>query len=267
MRSYTFHVTVNGIEETWRRIELTGEQTLRELHMAIQAALAWVLDDDIAFFLGDDAQGGSEQYVIFDVVDGDEDDEDDWYDDDLADDELDEEIDALVDTLPPLDLGDTPRPETMEQMLDLLESNPDLRSQVSKMLTEQLGIPSFMADMVLSNAKGLFNMLPEGMLADLTGEEPEPKDAAETTLESLGLTPGQTFLYVFGDDDWRFDVHVEAITPEADADATYPRLLAGDGPAPEQYAEWDDDDDWLMDLGEDDEDDDFVEDVQLRKSA
>ena len=61
---------------------------------------------------------------------------------------------------------------------------------------------------------------------------------------------------MFGQDDWRFDVRVEAINAEADAEAAYPRLLQASGPAPEQYV---DEDDWLW--GElDDDEDDFEED-------
>jgi hypothetical protein len=130
---------------------------------------------------------------------------------------------------------------------------------VGKVLSEQVGLPSFMVDMLLNNAKGLFDMLPEGMLADLTGEESELRDAAETTLGSLGLKPGQAFVYMLGDDDWRFDVRVEAIAGEAEAGAAYPRLLAGDGPAPEQYDVWEEDG-WPLDTLEDDEDD-FTDDM------
>mgnify|MGYP002684005893 CR=1 FL=1 len=100
------------------------------------------------------------------------------------------------------------------------------------------------------------------MLSAMTGPGPEPLDAAETSLESLDLEPGRTCLYVFGEDDWRFDVRVETINAEADADAAYPRLLQASGPAPEQYV--DEDDEWLWGEFDDDEDDedDFEEDEE-----
>ena len=259
MKTYTFHVSIPDAREAWRKVELTGEQTLQDLHVAIQGALEWEPDDDIAFFMGDDPLVDGQQYVIFDL----EDDDDDWEDDEL----LDEEIEAMVDTLPPLDIGDKPRPKSMEEMLDLLDSDPEVRDQVGKMLTDQLGVPSFLVNMVLSNAKSLLSMVPEGMLSAMSDSEPEPLDAAETSLESLELEPGRTFLYMFGEDDWRFDVRVEAISAEADADVTYPRLLQTSGPAPEQYIDWDGvDDEWLWDDLDDDEEeddeDDFDEDEE-----
>jgi hypothetical protein len=151
----------------------------------------------------------------------------------------------------------------MEEMLDLLDNDPEVRAQVAKMLTDQLGMPSFLVNMVLGNAKSLMSMMPEGMLSTLAGSGPEPLDAAATSLDSLGLEPGRSFLYMFGEDDWRFDVRVEAVNAEADAGATYPRLLQALGPAPEQYVDWDEEDDeWLWaDLDEDDfDEDDFDED-------
>jgi hypothetical protein len=61
-----------------------------------------------------------------------------------------------------------------------------------------------------------------------------------TTLESLGLTPKQEFMYLFDyGDEWRFKVRVHAINENADPDAEYPRLVESVGKAPEQYPAWD----------------------------
>ena len=73
MKTYTFHVSIPDAGQAWRKVELTGEQTLQDLHIAIQESLEWELDDDIAFFLGDDPPGDGQQYVIFDIVDDEED--------------------------------------------------------------------------------------------------------------------------------------------------------------------------------------------------
>jgi hypothetical protein len=254
MKTYTFRISIPDMPSTWRTVELASQQTLRDLHVAIQEALDWDPDDDMAFFVGEDPLGGGEQYTL--------DFEDDWDDDAAGEDDLsDQDIEQLVEDLPPLDLGDTPRPQSMQEMLDLLESDADVRAQVSRMLTEQLGVPSFMVNMLLSNAKSLFAMMPEGMLAEMAGGGPEAKDAAAASLESLGLAPGQSLVYVFGEDDWRFDVRVESANEQAEDDALYPLILDGDGPAPQQYFDEDDDDDegaWLW--GDDEEDeDDFAE--------
>jgi hypothetical protein len=160
----------------------------------------------------------------------------------------------MVDALPRIDLGAKPPPQSMEEMLDLLDSDPQVRAQVGQMLTDQLGVPSFLVNMVLNNAKSLMSMMPEGMLSSLAGSGPQPLDAGETSLDSLDLAPGRTFVYMFGADDWRFDVRVEAVNAETEADAVYPRLLQASGPAPEQYVDWDDDD-WLLDDLEEDEED------------
>lgn len=273
MKTYIFHVSIPDAGAAWRKVELTGEQTLQDLHVAVQKALEWEPDDDIAFFMGDDPLGDGQQYVIFDFDDQD-DDEEDWEDDELLDEDMgddlldedmedelrDEEIEAIVDTLPPFDLGDKPRPQSMEEMLDLLESDPDVKAQVGKMLTEQLGVPSFLVNMVLNNAKSLMSMMPEGMLSTLAESGPEPLDAAATSLDSLALEPGRSFVYMFGEDDWRFDVRVESVNTGVDADGTYPRLLEASGPAPEQYIDWDiEDDEWLWDDSEEDGEED-VED-------
>ena len=217
--------------------------------MAIQEALDWDPDDDIAFFVGDNPLEDGEQYTI--DVDEDWDDEDDEELDQVDD----EEIESMVESLPPLELGDAPRPETMEDALALIESNPEVRAQVKQMLVEQMGVPSFMADMMLGSLRSLMEMMPEGLLAGLTGAGPEAKDAVTTTLESLGLAAGEQMIYMFGDDEWRFDVRLEAINDQAEEDAMYPLLLDGDGPAPKQYLDEDDDKlGWLWDDLEDEED-------------
>jgi hypothetical protein len=252
MKTYTFHISVPDMPDTWRRVELAGEQTLRDLHVAIQEALDWDPDDDMAFFVGENPLEDGEQYTL--------DFDDDWDEDDQDD----EEIASMVEALPPLDLGDAPRPESMEEALALIESNPEVRAQVRKMLVDEAGMPGFMVDMLLGNMKSLFNMMPAGMLAGLTGGGPEAKNAAETSLESLALVEGQKMLYMVGDDEWRFDVRLDAIDDNADDDALYPLVLAGEGPAPEQTSEEDDEDDdpfaWMWEDEEEDEDDSEDED-------
>ena len=75
MKTYTFHVSVPDLPDTWRRVEVAAEQTLRDLHVAIQEALDWDPDDDIAFFVGENPLEDGEQYSI--NVDEDWDEEDD----------------------------------------------------------------------------------------------------------------------------------------------------------------------------------------------
>ena len=260
MKTYTFRISVPDLPDTWRRVEVTAEQTLEGLHQAIQEALDWDPDDDMAFFVGDNPLEDGVQYSLGLDEDwegeADEEDEDEWEDED------DEELEAMVEALPPFDLGGAPRPQTMDDALALIESNPEVRAQVRQMLVEQMGVPGFMADMMLGSLRSLMEMMPEGALAGLTGGGPEARDAAATSLESLELAEGQTLLYMVGNDDWRFDVRVEAINERTEDDAIYPLVLDGEGPAPEQYFDEDDDDDpfvWMWDDDEDDDEDDFEE--------
>lgn len=250
MKTYTFHISISDLPGTWRRVEVTAEQTLEDLHQAIQEALDWDPDDDIAFVVGENPLESGEIYDLSFDDDWDEDDDEEDGDEEDGD----EEIESMLDDLPPLDLGEAPRPETMDEALALIESNPEVRAQVRQMLVDQMGVPGFMADMMLGSLRSLMEMLPEGALAGMMGQGPQPKNAAQTTLESLGLTPGQSMLYVYGEDDWRFLVRLESANDQAEDDALYPLILGGDGPAPQQYFDEDEDDDWLWD---DDEDSDF----------
>jgi hypothetical protein len=250
MKTYTFRISIPDLPDTWRTVELAGHQTLRDLHVAIQEALDWDPDDDAAFVVGENPLEGGEIYALDFDDDLDADDaEGDWD----ADDEDDDEIEAMIEGLPPLDLGDTPRPETMDAALALIESNPEVRAQVRQMLVDQMGVPGFMADMMLGSLRSLMEMMPEGALAGMMGAEPDPKNAAQTSLDSLGLATDQSMLYVYGEDDWRFLVRLEGANEQAEDDALYPLILDGDGPAPQQY--FDDEDDWLWD--DDEEDGDF----------
>lgn len=243
MKTYTFHISIQDMPDTWRTVELTSQQTLRDLHVAIQEALDWEPDDDMAFFVGENPLEDGEQFTL----------DDDWDDEDGEDDEF----DALLAEIPPFDLDDADRPESMEEMLTLLESNPEARAQVRQMLIDKMGVPGFMADMMLGSLRSLMEMLPEGLLAGLAGGESEAQDASTATLEALELAPGQRMLYMFGDDDWRFDVRVEAINEAAEDDAFYPLILDGDGPAPQQYAAEDEEEDqrfnWIWEELEEDE--------------
>ncbi len=258
MKTYTFHVSTADLPDSWRRVELTAQQTLRDLHVAIQEALDWDPDDDIAFFVGENPLESGVQYTL--ELDEDWDDEDDEDAEDDWDAEDDESA-SMSDSLPPLDLGDTLSPGNIEEALDLIESNPEVRAQVRQMMIDEMGIPGFMADMMLSSLRSFVQMMPEGALAGLAGAEAAAKDAAAASLESLGLTEGQSLLYMVGADDWRFDVRLEGINDSAEDGALYPILLGGDGPAPEQYFEDEDDAPfaWMWDDDDDDDDDDFEE--------
>jgi hypothetical protein len=262
MKTYTFHVTVEDLPNTWRRVELAEQQTLRDLHVAIQEAFDWDPDDDIAFVVGDKPLEGGDLYDLnFDDWDVDEYDGD-WDEDEDGDDE-DGEVDALIDGLSPLAVDDMSPSEKLEEMLALLENDPQARSQVRQMLIDEMGLPAFMADMMLNSLRSLMGMMSEEQLAAMMGNKPAAKNAAVTTLESLGLGVDKTMLYVYGEDDWHFFVRVEAINENAEDTAFYPLLLDGDGPAPEQYFDEEDEEDegiaWLWEEDSEEEEEDSEE--------
>jgi hypothetical protein len=70
----------------------------------------------------------------------------------------------------------------------------------------------------------------------------EGKNAAKTTIQSLDLTEGQVFYYIFDfGDEWWHEITVEEIDLKAD-DGDYPRIIEQKGESPEQYGYPDDED-------------------------
>lgn len=262
MKTYTFRVSLAGLDRVWRTIEIAAEQTLEELHFAIQEAYDWDADHLYSFFLSGEAWDRTTEYTLPDGVSPWDDASDLAEDEEFAETEDDEvsgipepKIDEATAARLRASLGDQEAPKSTEEMFALIEASPELRAELSKMMSEQFGIPQFMADMMLSNIRSLLAMVPEEALSGLLSGIASPGaemagDVRTTTLESLELEAGQDFLYLFDyGDEWQFHVRVEAIDETADADASYPRIVESAGEAPLQYSDWEDDEDW----GEDEE--------------
>jgi hypothetical protein len=60
---YRFKVALSGRKSVWRRIEVRSDQTLEDLHDAIQDAFVWDDDHLYAFFLSGKAWDASSEYV------------------------------------------------------------------------------------------------------------------------------------------------------------------------------------------------------------
>jgi hypothetical protein len=82
MKSYTFHVSLPGTGRTWRKLELRVDQTLHDLHLAIQDAFDWDNDHLYAFYMSGKAWDSGSEYRLPDgytpwgeFIDGDEDDQ------------------------------------------------------------------------------------------------------------------------------------------------------------------------------------------------
>jgi hypothetical protein len=64
MKSYTFHVSLRGRGRTWRKIELRADQTLHDLHLAIQEAFEWDNDHLYAFYMSGKAWDSASEYRL-----------------------------------------------------------------------------------------------------------------------------------------------------------------------------------------------------------
>jgi len=69
MKSYTLHVTLIGHGRVWRKLLLREDQTLEELHIAIQEAFGWDADHLYSFFLSGRAWDYESEYSIPDAAD------------------------------------------------------------------------------------------------------------------------------------------------------------------------------------------------------
>ncbi len=271
MKTYTFHISLPGFGRVWRKIELAADQTLEDLHFAIQNAYDWDAAHLYSFFMSGEAWDTSTEYCLpeeaFDLEDEDLDEDEDWVDDDEG---FEPEIDEATANSLRSSMGDQPPPQSFEEMLSLLQTNDELRSQVKKMMSEQFGVPAFVADLVLGNAGALMGMFGEEMSSLVLGdddqeEEDEAGDVRTTTLDSLELQPGQSFLYLFDyGDEWHFNVRVHAVDEKASSAIQYPRMVQIVGEAPPQYPDLEDEDEeeWEEDddeegLEENDEDEDL----------
>ena len=64
MKTYTFHVSLPGTGRTWRKIEMSADQTLEELHFAIQDAYEWDTDHLYSFFMSGQAWDEGSEYRL-----------------------------------------------------------------------------------------------------------------------------------------------------------------------------------------------------------
>ena len=202
MKTYTFHVSLPGTGRVWRKIEMGADQTLEDLHFAIQDAYEWDTDHLYSFFMSGQAWDESSEYCLPEgytpwgepIVDEEEEEEED------------EEWPELT-------------PEEHEQSLRALFGGGE--------------------GMTLEEMQAQVDAFWDDYLAE--ENEPGPGNVQITTLEELDLEPKQEFMYLFDyGDDWRFKVRVHAINENADPDAEYPRLVESVGESPEQYPIWDD---------------------------
>ncbi len=283
MESYTFHVSIPNTGRVWRKVELTAEQTLEDLHFAIQDAFDFGADHLYSFFMSGRAWDASTEYTLpegagpwgedLDDLEDDELDDEELGDEDLGEEALDEDLDLIDedDVLGPeayqammAAFGGGPAPESFDQMLGMVKDNEALRAELVKLMVAQTGIPPAMADLIFRNADKLNTLTPDQFAEQVLASAPQEVqaellesmffddtpagDVRTATLAELDLKKGQTFLYLFDyGDEWRFKVRVHAVNPNADTTLEYPRLVEEVGVAPEQYPDYEDDGEWVED--------------------
>jgi hypothetical protein len=241
MRTYTFHVSLPGYGRVWRKLELPSDFTLEDLHLAIQGAFQFDNDHLYSFFMSGKAWDASTEYAL-------PEDADPWGYGPL--DEAEEGDEAEEDEMLVEEGGEElpePTPEELREMFDALKADPALMAEAKKQITQQLGMPGFLFEMIVNNSDLVMELagnLPA--FDDLEfGAAPAAGDVRETTLDALGLKKGKTFLYLFDyGDEWRFKVKVAAVNERADPNVQYPRLVESVGEAPAQYGEWEDEEDY-----------------------
>ncbi|MFQ5855979.1 MAG: hypothetical protein ACE5LU_10080 [Anaerolineae bacterium] len=64
MKTYIFHVSLPGTGRVWRKIEMRADQTLEELHFAIQGAYEWDADHLYSFFMSGKAWDTGTEYCL-----------------------------------------------------------------------------------------------------------------------------------------------------------------------------------------------------------
>ena len=198
MKTYTFHISLPGTGRVWRKIEMRADQTLEELHFAIQRAYEWDCDHLYSFFMSGKAWDESTEYRLPEGVAP-------WGE--------------------PVDDDDE---EEEEEEEDWPEPTPEEREQALRALFGE-------TDMTLEEMQAQMDAFWEEILAE---EYEGPGNVQTTTLGELDLQPKQEFLYLFDyGDEWRFKVRVYAINPDA-PEGKYPRIVESVGEAPEQYPDW-----------------------------
>ncbi|MCX6045694.1 MAG: hypothetical protein NT075_11330 [Chloroflexi bacterium] len=248
MKTYTFHVSLPEYGRVWRKIELPAESTLENLHDAIQAAYDFDNDHLYSFFMSGKAWDRATEYSLPEDAGG-------WGD--MLTITGVSEVTSMNEAAPEaLDLEEAedvaaPTTADMRTMFAALKDNPAMRDQFIQAFAQQTGLPAEMAEMMLGNIDTLMESVSDDQLdeilnitdqelEELDDDEEEAGDVRTTTIESLGLRKGKTFMYLFDyGDEWRFKVKVDAINKDA-PDAEYPLLVEEVGEAPAQYADWED---------------------------
>lgn len=197
MKTYTFHVSLPGTGRVWRKIEMRADQTLEELHFAIQNAYEWDTDHLYSFFMSGQAWDGSTEY-------------------------------RLPEGYTPW--GEPIDDEDEEEEEEDFELTPKEREQALRTLFgggEGMTVEEMQADV---------DAFWEELLTEEDALAPGNVQTTALEDLGLKPKQDFMYLFDYGD-EWRFKVRVHAINEGADPETEYPRLVESVGEAPAQYPE------------------------------
>ncbi len=251
MKTYTFHVSLPGAGRVWRKIEMRADQTLEDLHFAIQDAYDFDADHLYSFFMSGKAWDKDTEYCLpegldpygFPIFD----DAEEW-DEGEDGDELAESEEIIAEARPRISPQEFAF--TIMNLMKEGKSAEEIKAEALRLAGETAETISPQDAQALDNMLKLAQTLVDQVsIEDIEGfisEEAnwgEPGDVRTTKLEDLNLKRKQEFMYLFDyGDEWRFKVRVHAIDPDA-PDADYPLIVEEVGEAPPQYPAWDEEDD------------------------
>lgn len=272
MKTYTLHVSLPGAGRVWRKIEVRADQTLEDLHFAIQDAFDFDADHLYSFFMSGKAWDQETEYClpegldpygfpIFGEEEWDDEEEEGWEGENgavageaTAESQAPLTPDEFALTLMRLIQEGKSVEEVKAEAYRLTGQSPETISpQDAQMLDNLLGMTQTLLNQVSLEDIEAFMAAGEGWR--------EPGDVRFTTLESLNLKPKQEFMYLFDyGDEWRFKVRVHKINLDApdEDEGEFPRVVEEVGQAPPQYPLWEDegDEDWDEGAEDAEQDDD-----------
>ncbi len=220
MKTYIFHVSLPGTGRVWRKIQIRADQTLEDLHFAIQKAYHWDADHLYSFFMSGKVWDKKTEYCLPEGYSP-------WGKpiDDIGRAEDKSEKVEKPDSHPQRQVEglEAKRREWMDKFMgiDRIQEIQGVSEKIEEKIREEMG--SFLGRKLTS-----------------TWRRPvEPGDVRKTKIEDLKLEKGDEFMYLFDyGDDHRFKVRVHGIQ-EGSETTDYPTVVQSVGKAPKQYPGWD----------------------------
>ena len=223
--------------QPYRVLAVRENSSLYDLALAANRAFGFDFDHAFGFF--DNLKNpyrAKERYELF--ADLEEDLED------LEEGELEEVIGAALDEALEEELGTLSEAErqeletTFKEMRNLIE---DMDPEEAK----EVLITNLLQDLPEKDREEARGLLTDVFtLTEVDEDEPESRSVKSTPV-SEAFVKGKKLLYLFDyGDEWHFIVQCQRIE-EAEPKKRYPKVLEAKGDAPEQYEEWDEDEeDW-----------------------